>query len=184
MVIGFLGGKWWIHKQGKYQLKNLDDLMLLISGLIIFVSIILAAIDKLEKFSVVAINVFGTMVFSWILTKKTAKQEFKEHEQELALKSYRHINYIESAANTAYKEMESSRDSAEDDKTKLILEKALDHIKYIQGGVYTCKLDWYDMLSEKDREEYKDKVENEQDKGEFGVIRINISNSQINQEDA
>lgn len=173
------------YKGKQSQPKHLEDIILWIAGGIVFFSIVLMAIGKMsEQISGITINVFGTMIFSWLLTKKSAKKEFKEHEEETALKSYRHINYIDTAANTAYKEIESYIDGVTDVETKLILGKALDHIKYVQGGISTCKLDWFDMLSEQDKGSFKEEMENEQNQEEFGVVRINISGMPVNQEDA
>lgn len=28
----------------------------------------------------------------------------------------------------------------------------MDQIKYIQGGINTCKMDWHDMLSDKEKQ--------------------------------
>lgn len=180
-IVGVIGGVVCGRKVNKMQIKNLDDVMLLISGAVTLLSIILSAFGVLEKVAVSIINIFGTMVFSWILTKKSAKKDFEEHEQELALKSYRHINYIESAANTAYKTIEESLNDVQDNETKLILSRAMDHIKYIQGGVNTCKLDWYDMLSEDDRNDLKS--EKERSRQDFGELKVDLSDMQINQED-
>ena len=182
----FLGTRDTQDKRGseKHQYIKLDDVMLVISGIVTFISIVLIAFGKLEKVAAIAINTFGTMVFSWILTKKSAKHEFKEHEQELALRSYRHINYIDTAANTAYKEIENFLDDIKDTETKLMLSKAMDHIKYIQGGISTCKLDWHDMLSDFHKKEYRKTIKNLDDTIEYGVIRIDVQNEQINQEEA
>lgn len=77
---------------------NLDNFVLLFSALIVTGSIYFSTSGKMEFFASVAINLFGSMVFSWLLTKKSSRVEFKQQEEELALRSLRHINYIDSAA--------------------------------------------------------------------------------------
>lgn len=183
-LAGYHIGKKHSNSVGSKRKINLDDVMLRISGIVTFASIILIAFGVLEKIAIIGINTFGTMVFSWILTKRSAKDDFKEHEQELALKSYRHINYIDTAANTAYSVIEGYADEVKDNETKLILGRAMDHIGYIQGGISTCKLDWHDMLSDYDKNEYKKSAKNACDSDDFGVIKINIPTEQINQEEA
>lgn len=82
---------------------NLDNFILTVSAIVVAGSIYLSTLGKLEAYASVTINIFGSIVFSWLLTKKSSKEEFRQQQEELALKSFRHINYIESAANTAYK---------------------------------------------------------------------------------
>ena len=192
LIVGFILGRIIHENKNVYQFLrkvyiNLDNFILIISFLILCGSIYFATIGKLEKFASVVINVFASVVFSWLLTKKSSKEEFREQEQELALRSFRHINYIESAANTAYKKIENyiSEDVELDEKAKLMLSSAMDQIKYIQGGINTCKMDWHDMLSDEEKEHYKneDAVESaiEDDYGTVDIVAPNIS---FNQEDA
>lgn len=137
-------------------------------------------------FATVTINIFGSVVFSWLLTKKSSKIEFKEQEEELALRSFRHINYIDSAANTAYKKIEKYLETANDLNTdaQLILNSAMDQIKYIQGGISTCKMDWHDMLSDDEKEHYKNMCDDGSGSDEeFGTVDVVIPVSEYNQED-
>lgn len=66
-------------------------------------------------------------------------------------------------------------------ETKLILSSAKEQIKYIQGGINTCKMDWFDLLSkeEQDKRELKEYLNND-----FGTIDTVITDEDINQEDA
>lgn len=166
---------------------NLDNFILLISAIVVCVSIYLSTIGELAVFATTTINIFGSIVFSWLLTKKSSKIEFKEQEEQLALRSFRHINYIDSAANTAYKKIEQYVDAPEeelDSSTRLILKSAMDQIKYIQGGISTCKMDWYDMLSEDEKEHYKNTLYDSENEDEFGTVDVVIPISEYNQEDA
>ena len=107
---------------------NLDNFILILSAVVVIGAIYFSSTGRLEEFLAIVINIFGSVVFSWLLTKKSSKVEFKEQEEELALKSYRHINYIESAANTAYKKIESylDKETELDNETKLMLSSAMD----------------------------------------------------------
>lgn len=162
---------------------NLDNFILVISALVVGVSIYLSTTGKLADFSSTTINIFGSIVFSWLLTKKSSKVEFKEQEEELALRSYRHINYIDTATNTAYKKIEKYLDREEelDTHSRLILQSAMDQIKYIQGGISTCKMDWYDMLSSIEKEHYKQSSQfGEQ---EYGTLDVVVPETEYNQEE-
>lgn len=166
---------------------NLDNFILMLSAVVVIGAIYFSSTGRLEEFSAIVINIFGSIVFSWLLTKKSSKVEFKEQEEELALKSYRHINYIESAANTAYKKIENYLDTENDldNETKLMLSSAMDQIKYIQGGINTCKMDWHDMLSDKEKQHYKNVYDvNTSLDEEFGTVDVVMPDIEYNQEDA
>lgn len=170
-----------IMRIAKCFTSNLDNLVLCLAFIILTIGIICQASGTLSGFSSVVINMFSGIIFSWLLTKKSSKCEFKNQEEELALKSYRHINYIESASNTAYKQLENFILDSNDQSVKLILSRAMDQIMYIKGGINTCKMDWYDLLSD------EEKVNKRPDEGRvdlYGEVVNVLSNSEINQEDA
>ena len=102
------------------------------------------------------------------------------------MRSFRHINYIESAANTAYKKIEQYLGSevSLDNNAKLMLSSAMDQIKYIQGGINTCKMDWHDMLSEKEKEHYRSICDDgtRMDE-EYGTVDVVMADTDFNQED-
>ena len=165
--------------------RNLDNYVMIVSALIVVVSIVLSVQGEIEAFASVTINIFGTIVFSWLLTKKSSKEEFKAHEQDLASRAYRHINYLESAANSAYKTLEEfSNDEDNSKEVKLMLNNAMNQIKYIQGGINTCKMDWVDMLSPEQQSKCRDDRYSKIDDSEFGTVDIVFADEQYNQEDA
>lgn len=191
-LIGFMLGRMRPKNMNIYQFlhkiyTNLDNFILIFSLVVVLGSIYFSTIGKIKVFASVTINVFGSTVFSWLLTKKSSKVEFKEEEQELALRSFRHINYIESAANTAYKKIENylSDEYELDEKAKLILGSAMDQIKYIQGGINTCKMDWHDMLSDEEKERHKNDTTNEDSMdNDYGTVDVVVPATGYNQEDA
>jgi len=165
--------------------KNLDNYVMTVSALIVIVSIVLSVVGKIETFASVTINIFGTIVFSWLLTKKSAKVEFKEQEQDLSMCAYRHINYLESAANSAYKTLKDfSDDEGINKEVKLMLSNAMSQIKYIQGGINTCKMDWVDMLSPEQQSKCNIEKNAQDDEEDFGTVDVVVGPEECNQEDA
>lgn len=190
VIAGIVG--YWIGK-GR-ALKNLSEVLskaflnmdnyVTVGSLILLVFSIGISISNTESaLAIVILNVFSSIIFSWLLTKKTSIKDFKEKEEELALRSYRHINYIESAANTASCTFDkyASDHNDIDAETKLILSSAKEQIKYIQGGINTCKMDWFDLLSAEEQNKRNIVVDPCED---FGTVDTVISNEEINQEDA
>lgn len=188
LIIGFVLGRKYPQNTDFYDFlrrmyTNLDNLVMAASVLVVVGSIYFLTIGKLEIFASVTINVFGSVIFSWILTKKSSKEEFRKEQEELALRSFRHINYIEAAANTAYKKLESYKKGDHlDENTKLILDNAMDQIKYIQGGINTCKLDWLDMISMEKRGELKNSSDFTDE--QYGSVDMEVSEIECNQEQA
>ena len=162
---------------------NMDNYVIVVALLLLIFSIGLSITGIEQNLAIVILNVFSSVVFSWLLTKKTSIKDFKEKEEELALRSYRHINYIESAANTASQALEQYAYSSDDitPEVKLILSSAKEQIKYIQGGINTCKMDWFDLLSEEEQDNQKRSEHNPND---YGTVDTVIRNEEINQEDA
>lgn len=190
-LIGFIVGRCVKNKEVRtfYDylnsvFKNLENYVLGVSGLIVVVSIILSVTGGIEAFASVTINVFGSVVFSWLLTKKSAKEEFREHEQDLALRAYRHINYLDTAANSAYKSLdEFYNDEGINKEVKLMLNNAMNQIKYIQGGINTCKMDWVDMLSPEQQSKCRDEEYTTGQVDDYGTVDVVVPDSQCNQED-
>lgn len=145
-----------VRPKTKKRIYTLDSFVMVLSLCILIISFVLQAFGKLETFAGSAISVFSSVIFSWLLTKASNKGDFELQEQALAKKSYRHINYIESAARTAESTISQYITGSEqgeiDNNTKLILSRALDHIGYISGGIRTCKMDWFDLLSKEDQD--------------------------------
>lgn len=163
---------------------NMDNYVIVVALVLLIFSIGLSISGVEKDLAIVVLNVFSSVIFSWLLTKKTSIKDFKEKEEELALRSYRHINYIESAANTASQALEQYANSNEEINTevKLILSSAREQIKYIQGGINTCKMDWFDLLSEE--EQSKQRPIERHDPNDYGTVDTVIRDEEINQEDA
>lgn len=130
--------------------RPIEEYVMILSAFFVAGSIVFQTLGFLESFSSIVITMFSSIVFSWLLTKLSGKEEWQEREQELALRSYRHIDYVESASKTAEKTINqyiNDEGSSVSLEQKLVLSRALDYIGYIRGGIRTCKMDWYDLMS-------------------------------------
>lgn len=185
VIIGYLIGLKKLFKNLpellSLLLTSMDNYIIIFSLVLLVISFCFSTSEAENKMAVIILNVFASIIFSWLLTKKSSGKDFKEKEEELALRSYRHINYIESSANAASKTIEQyALNSSLDDKTKLVLSSAKEQIKYIQGGINTCKMDWLDLLSEDEKNKRSDSTCNP----DHGTVQKVISDIEMNQEDA
>lgn len=178
LIFGILIG-FFVSTKMRKSIVSLESFMLLFSLFVLIGSIVFQALGLLASFAAPVSTIFSSIVFSWLLTKLSNKDELRAQEQELAKRSYRHINYIETASITAEKTIDQYISGAEQDKLspegKLILSRALDHIGYIKGGINTCKMDWFDLLSEEGKRSFSAK--------ESATQSIIADDMSLNQED-
>lgn len=183
-IVGYNLGK--AKKSGKIIevftgfFSNIENYVIVLSIVILIASLIYSGNSGSNELLSVILNIFATIIFSWLLTKKSTKADFKEKEEELAKRAYRHVNYLETAANTASITIEQYLKENEDidTKAKFILLSVKEQVKYIQGGINTCKMDWYDLMSEKERSNHPS------DSEEYGTVDTVNASEQVNQEDA
>lgn len=182
-VIAFSLGaltNWGISKYRKTNGLTVDRFIMVLSLIFLAASVFCAVFGVITELASAGMTFFSSVIFSWLLTRESSKADLKAQEQELALKSYRHINYLETAAFTAGKTIDqyiSEQDASLSKDVKLVLSRAMDQIGYIQGGINTCKMDWVDLLSESD----KAKCANKDDPTEYGTVVD--ANTSFNQED-
>ena len=74
------------------MLKNLDFWIMLVSMLLLVTSIAWPYMNKDESISNIYLNVFSTMIFSWLLTRFSTRRDYREQELQLSKISVRHIN--------------------------------------------------------------------------------------------
>lgn len=152
VVFGVILGYFCFRKISSF---SLEKFIMIISGVVMLGAIFCETVGVLEEFSAAVITVFSSIIFSWLLTKSSNKEEWQQQEQELALRSYRHIDYIETASKTASRMIEQYIEREDlGGEEKLILSRAMDYIGYIQGGINTCKLDWVDLMSDEKKQDY------------------------------
>ena len=98
-------------------------------------------------------NIFGTLIVSWIVTKKNSEEEIRKKEQENAKKSRRYLNSIKTTATNAVKIISDSIGNNELKFTPeqiTVLERAKDQMEHIETGIETSLFDWEDMMSQED----------------------------------
>lgn len=136
-----------------FKEKNIENIVFLVAIFLVLLSIILQCFHILDGFSNTVINIFGTLIVSWIATKKNSEEEAKKKEQENAKKSRRYLNSIKVTATNAIKII---LDSIEDKELKFtleqktVLERAKDQMEHIEAGIETSLFDWEDMMSKED----------------------------------
>lgn len=176
LLIGFVIGV-RLKKRGAFRV-SMETFILLLSGIFLVGAVVCQTVGVMETFSSVVATIFTSVVFSWLLTKVSGKEEWQEREQELALRSYRHVDYIESASKTAEQTIKQYIEGEKGDaitlEEKLVLSRAMDYIGYIRGGIRTCKMDWFDLMSQEDQSN----VASEE------IPELDVSAMDMSQEDA
>jgi Ca2+/Na+ antiporter len=115
----------------------------------LIISLFFSEVDK----SINILSFFCSFVFSWLLTKKSSKQEFKELQQEIAKTSYRHIGDVRKATLVT-----KNRLSELKNKDKILnsdIDGILDDVEIILQCIVTNEDDWKDMVSKELLEQMK-----------------------------
>lgn len=136
-----------------FKEKNIENIVFFIAILLVILSIVLQCFGIFDGFSNTVINIFGTLIVSWIATKKNSEEEIKKKEQENAKKSRRYLNSIKTTATNAIKILSDSIGNNELSFTKeqiTVLERAKDQMEHIETGIATSLFDWEDMMSQED----------------------------------
>lgn len=173
--------------------KDIENIIFLIAIILVIISIALQCFNILNGFSNTVINIFGTLIVSWIATKKSSETEVKKKEQENAKKSRRYLNSIQITATNAIKILS---DSIKNNTLKFspeqitVLERAKDQMEHIETGIGTSLFDWEDMMSKEDIIDAHGENNNKKKVQEAAVTVPGFdqeqfeSNEQINQEEA
>lgn len=136
-----------------FKENNIENIVFFIAILLVVISIILQCFNVLNGFSNTIINIFGTLIVSWIATKKNSEAEIKKKEEETAKKSRRYLNSIKTMATNAIKIISDSISNNTLNFTSeqiIVLERAKDQVEHIETGIETSIFDWEDMMSPED----------------------------------
>lgn len=136
-----------------FKEKNIENIVFFIAVFLVILSIIMQCFDLLDGFSNTVINIFGTLIVSWIATKKNSEEEIRKKEQENAKKSRRYLNSIKTTATNAIKIISDSINNKALNFTPEqtnVLERAKDQMQHIKTGIETSLFDWEDMMSRED----------------------------------
>lgn len=147
IIIGIIIGISVYSYFSKRIVKNIDDGVMIISFLVatfcLIVSICFKEVDK----SINVLSFFSSFVFSWLLTKKSSKEEFKERQQEIAKTLYRHIGDVRKATLVTQSRL-NELNKKEGQISKNDIEGILDDVEIILQCIATNEGDWRDMVSE------------------------------------
>lgn len=150
VVIGWYARKLKILEKDISAIK-LDTFFFYISILALLFSFVAQGLGVLSNLSGVVLNIFTTMIFSWLLTKSSSKAEFKEQEEQLAKRSYRHMSGIASETKRSIEVLRGVLESTQDEVQQSTLKNTLNQLIYIHSGISLCNEDWYDLLSADDQ---------------------------------
>lgn len=160
VAIGYLLGnkKASLISMSRAFLNNLENAFLFLSLLMVTLTIFIDIFLKDSGITSILIYIFGTIIFTWLLTRKSVKGEAKIQEQLLAEKAYKQLNYVEETTKEAYQQLQNyieSTDETLDIEEKLVLSRAVDSIKNIASGIELCKFDWEGLQKDEKPEEIK-----------------------------
>lgn len=169
----------WLFKAVREKL--MDDIIFAISIIVFIGSTALGCLGIANAFCVTSLNVFATLIFSWILTKKSSDSTLKATLAETAKKSRRYIDSTRAIIVDAKVEIENTLkaiSNIEDDREKS--QKLLDslltvqaNVKDMEHGIQSCIKDWEDMMDEKEVKTFHDEGVNTreiQDAEKRGVV--------------
>lgn len=134
------------------MVAKLDDFVLFLAALFLLISIILDFFHITDGTATLMLNVFTTLVFSWLLTKKSSEMEFKKQQERLAKLSHRHLCGVEASILSLGQSIKDY-DGYDDDE---FLQGLSGRIEDVQNGIQSNEADWEDMLSAEYREELKE----------------------------
>lgn len=136
-----------------FKEKNIENIVFFVAILLVIFSIIFQCFNVMDGFSNTVINIFGTLIVSWIATKKNSEEEIRKKEQENAKKSRRYLDSINITATNAImiiSDSISSNTLSFSPDQKNVLERAKDQMEHIKIGIETSLFDWEDMMSKED----------------------------------
>lgn len=140
--------------------RKLDNVVLVFSLFIAILCMTLALVYKEEQVSVQILSFYSSFVFAWLLTKKSAKEEFKKTQHKVAKNTYRHIEDVETAAIITRDRLYECQQGLKDNKEYTIdIDGLIDNVDVILTGIRSNKKDWEDML----KKSYRDKIRQEED---------------------
>ena len=119
-----------------FEEKNIENIVFFISIFLVLLSIILQCFNIMNGFSNTIINIFGTLIVSWIATKKNSEEEIRKKEQENAKKM---ISDCIANNHTVFAPEQIS-----------VRDRARDQMEHIETGIETSLFDWEDMMSQED----------------------------------
>lgn len=156
-AIGFFAGR---TKRGKGI--KLEDIILGVSFLGAFACFGLSLVGQTE-ISIQILNFYVSFIFSWLLTKKSSRNEFMKMQHKVAKNTYRHIEDVETTVIITMDRVSNLIERIKGRKfADLILgdlDGVMDDLYSVLTGIRSNKDDWKDML----KKSYREKIESQED---------------------
>lgn len=153
----------------KKMIGSIEDIVMVFAFFVALMCFFASVLFKETNISINLLSLFCSFIFSWLLTKKSSKGEFKEQQEAIAKTTYRHIGDIKSAALVTQDRLLILRKKEGINQTDI--DGILDNVKIILKGIKTNEEDWKDMLSNEYIEELS---KNEDPENELDEQRENI----------
>lgn len=140
--------------------RKLDNAVLVFSLFVAIICMFSALVFKEEQVSIQILSFYSSFVFAWLLTKKSAKEEFKKTQHKVAKNTYRHIENVETAAIITRDRLCEFQKKLEGCEEQTIdIDGLIDNVDVILTGIRSNKKDWEDML----KKSYREKIRQEED---------------------
>lgn len=110
-----------------------------------------------QNVSIQILSFYVSFIFAWLLTKGSAKNDFKRMQHKVAKNTYRHIEDVETTVLITKKRIEEL--CGNKDVTKGELQGIVDDLNSILTGIRSNKDDWKDML----KKSYRKKIDSQDD---------------------
>lgn len=146
-------GIYW--RKQKRRLENLENWVMGVSFLIAVICTYRAISGKAAEIDSQYLSIYSSMIFAWILTKKTASKDFKRSQHKIAKSTYRHIEDAETAVLIAKNRLMNNGERELNDSDVVGL---IDDLQFILTCIRSNKKDWSDML----KKSYRNKIDAEE----------------------
>lgn len=149
-------------------LESLDNIIAIMSGIVFVFCTVYDATTGNTDISIQYLNIFSTIILSWIVTRKSTEIQCKKEQQKTAKVSYRHLSDLEytilEAQQGIEEYLENNPCSTKHNTINSALEKTKTMILIMQQATKTNKEDWFDLLDEEYQKELTKKInENEEE---------------------
>lgn len=133
---------------------NIENIVLSFSVILVVLSIILECSGITNGLPNIVLNIFGTLIVSWLVTKKNSEKELKKTQEDTAKKSRRYLNSIMKSTKNAIVVIDEAMCNDEVKKQGNyfieILKNAKNQVVNIQTGIEAAIVDWEDLMSKED----------------------------------
>lgn len=179
IIIGIVGRN--LFEKGfrtvcKYVLQNLENFIMMGCGVAFILFVSLDMLKLAEGVSLAYMSTFSSIIFAWLLTKKSSELTVKKEQEKLAKLSHRHLGGVEKAILGLEQSIIDQLQvvTKMDNETQYLLNNLKSRIEYIKDGVKSNKQDWYDMLAD----DYKEELEQAKDPESIN-LNINFDLSEL-----